>query len=49
MTNSTKTDEVITDKCGSGKKSKKPRKARNEQEYSEMLMDYLLEEFKSEQ
>ena len=48
MTNSTKTDEVITDKCGSGKKDKKPRKARNEQEYSEMLMDYLLEEFKSE-
>ena len=48
MTNSTKTDEVITDKCGSGKKGEKPRKARNEQEYSEMLMDYLLEEFKSE-
>ena len=48
MTNSTKTDEVITDKCGSGNKGKKPRKARNEQEYSEMLMDYLLEEFKSE-
>ena len=48
MTNSTKTDEIITDKCGSGKKGEKPRKARNEQEYSEMLMDYLLEEFKSE-
>ena len=48
MTNSTKTDEVITDKCGVGKKDKKPRKARNEQEYSEMLMDYLLEEFKGE-
>lgn len=48
MTNSTKTDEVITDKCGGGKKNKKTRKARNEQEYSEMLMDYLLEEFKSE-
>ena len=48
MTNSTKTDEAITDKCGGGKKDKKPRKARNEQEYSEMLMDYLLEEFKSE-
>ena len=48
MTNSTKTDEIITDKCGSGKKGEKPRKSRNEQEYSEMLMDYLLEEFKSE-
>lgn len=47
MTNLTKTSETVTNKCGGGKKGKKPRKARNEQEYSDMLMDYLLEEFKN--